>query len=119
MKTVLLLIFLFAGAATAADAQQLSDPDWVKKPSRGDIEQAYPLRAKRMGTLGRVILSCTANDKGQMTDCEVTDENPKREGFGAAALKLTPKFQMPPVTKEGLTTAGSTVNIGIEFKVDR
>ncbi|MDB5452806.1 MAG: MecR1 antirepressor protein [Caulobacteraceae bacterium] len=120
MKTAFALtVLMFVAGAAQAQPVQLVDPGWVKKPSLTDIERFYPSGAKRAGTQGHVVLNCTADDKGMMASCVVAEEDPTRAGFGAAALKLAPKFQMPLVTKDGTSTAGATVSIPIEFKIQR
>lgn len=84
-------------------------PMWLRKPSGEDIARVYPRAAGELNLGGQVVLRCQFGADGRMAQCAVADENPVRLGFGAAALSLAPKFQMP------FNPGGVTVTIPIRF----
>jgi len=48
----------------------------------------FPDRAARQGVGGQVLLSCIVEGIRQLTDCQVTHEEPAGYGFGDAALLM-------------------------------
>ena len=60
-------------------------------------------------------LRCRVDASGALTDCSVTDETPTGEGFGEAALAMSPLFHMRPMTRDGVPVAGGRINIPIRF----
>jgi TonB family protein len=73
---------------------------------------AYPAKAKAEHIGGGVELTCTANRKGAMTDCDVLGESPRGYGFGAAARDLAKKL-----TAQGVVN-GEEVRVPISFAPD-
>jgi TonB family protein len=63
-----------------------------------------------------VRLKCTVSTEGYLSNCVVLSENPPGRGFGAAALKLTPRFRMRPAQRDGHPVA-ATVIIPIVWKL--
>jgi TonB family protein len=59
---------------------------------------AYPELALRKNESGRVLLRCAIDASGGLTSCAVTDEAPRNEGFGAAALALARFFKADPIS---------------------
>lgn len=90
-------------------------PDWVRKPTGGDVARVYPKAALAAGQSGRVTLSCQVNADGTIRDCKVVSENPADLGFGAAALSLTPSFRMRSTTGDGTPVGGASVRIPLSF----
>ena len=109
---------LLAASAWAQDAapnaSQTTHADWVAKPSGEDVADAYPPLANTFGIAGHATLICKVATTGRVGDCRVTEETPKGWGFGAAALKVAPLFQMAPSTVGGSATV-SDVRIPIRF----
>ena len=100
---VLLLI-----AAQPAAAQTA----WTAAPTAFDMMAAYPAKATAAHIGGGVELSCTANRKGAMTDCDVLGESPRGYGFGSAARDLAKKL-----TAQGVVN-GQEVRVPITFAPD-
>ncbi len=93
----------------------VTNPDWVEKPTGDELVDVFPAAAQLLGIPGRVLLGCRVAISGDLEACGVLDETPKGEGFGAAALLITPRFKMRPMTRDGVAVAGARVNIPITF----
>ena len=76
-----------------AGLEPYNTPRWTALPSQGDIAAVYPRHAALAGISGRAIVKCWGGAQGRLEDCEAFAETPNQEGFGAAALRLTPKFR--------------------------
>jgi len=87
---------------------------WLSRPSGMDMARATPAAADR-GTVGKIILFCHVLEDGRLS-CSVEHESPPGLGFGAAALKVAPKFRLAPKTTEGEAVAGGTIRIPIRFQ---
>jgi TonB family protein len=97
-------------AASAGPA--LAQTAWTTAPTAADMAAAYPAKAKAEHIGGGVELTCTANRKGGMTDCDVLGESPRGYGFGAAARELAKKL-----TAQGVVN-GEEVRVPISFAPD-
>jgi TonB family protein len=93
----------------------ITSPDWLRRPSGEDFARLYPLRAMREEVEGRVTLACSVSERGTLTECSVTAEDPVGYEFGAAALTMSKLFLMRPQTKDGQAVAGGTVRIPLRF----
>jgi TonB family protein len=96
------LLLIAAGPAAAQTA-------WIAAPTAADMAAAYPAKAKAEHLGGGVELTCTANRKGAMTDCDVLGESPRGYGFGSAARELAKKL-----TAQGVVN-GQEVRVPISF----
>ncbi|HEX7948132.1 MAG TPA: energy transducer TonB [Phenylobacterium sp.] len=92
----------------------ITNPDWALRPNGEDVAAVYPPSALERGVGGRAVLACTVSATGLLVDCQASDE-PAREGFGAAALALSSKFRMRPMTKDGMPIDGGKARIPIRF----
>lgn len=99
------LLLATAGPATAQTA-------WTAAPTAADMAAAYPAKAKAENIGGGVELTCTANRKGAMTDCDVLAESPRGYGFGSAARRLAEQLR-----GEGVVN-GTEVRVPITFLPD-
>ena len=114
--------FLMTGTAGAQVAPAPSDPGrstpptWVRKPSSKEFDAVFPVEARRQGIDGRVTLACTLSTRGAFDRCTVVEETPERLGFGAAAIRLAPKFKMKPPTRDGKPVAGQTIRFPVAFE---
>ena len=105
----------WASSAAPPAAPVLVKPDWVAKPTGADFADAYPADALKANLNGAATLACAVSLEGRLTDCKVVDEAPAQAGFGAAALKLSERFQLKPMTRDGQPVAGGKIRIPIRF----
>jgi protein TonB len=120
-----MLIAMFAAAlaqadpaSTAARTAPITIPrssGWASMPSRRDLGRAVPKEALRLGLSGRVVLRCDVLDNGKLAGCIVQSEDPAGVGFGEAAYRLIPKFQLAPLPG-GQSLAGGVITIPIGFE---
>lgn len=108
------------GEAEAPPPPQAGPPDlsgvrWMHRPPRRDFQNAFPRRALYAGQQGHVTLACTANGGGGL-ECSVASEDPPGFGFGRAALDLSRKFRLEPMTPDGRSVSGGRVELPIEFR---
>lgn len=75
--------------------------DWIRKPTSAEWRAIWPKAAFKEKRKGRVILSCVVQSDGQTNPCNVLHESPGGVGYGGAALALSQKFRVKPVTKDG------------------
>ena len=100
-------------------SQQITQPEWISKPSGADLARYYPQRAQRLGIEGEAVIGCTVDRSGRLAACSVMRRSPARHGFGAAALKMSRAFRMRPMTRDGTPVAGGKVAIPIRFALPR
>jgi TonB family protein len=100
--------------APFAAARADTPPDWLVRPTPSQLLAVWPVDAARKGLSGQATIRCSVSRQGALFGCAVTSESPPDEGFGAAALALTPQLLMKPATHDGQPIE-STVVIPINF----
>lgn len=125
MFSVSVALWLQAVAASPAPLlpatpapEVVTTPDWMRRPSGADVSRVYPRGAMAKDLSGRASISCQVDTVGTLVDCVVTEEYPRDEGFGQAALQLAPYFKMRPMTRGGQPVGGGTVRIPLRFTVE-
>jgi TonB family protein len=117
----LILALLLQGAAPAPPPAPgkppIVAPDWMRRPTGGDLMHFYPKAAARADLAGRAVISCQVNAAGALTDCKVIAETPTGAGFGEAAIRMSDLFKMRPQTKDGHAVDGGTVRIPMNFSL--
>jgi len=88
--------------------------EWLRKPTRADLQAVWPVEAWKHGQGGWSAVSCKVSEAGMLFACAADAEKPAGAGFGAAAVALTPQFKMKPATFRGVPVA-SSVRIPIVF----
>lgn len=96
-------------------AGEITNPDWLVRPTGEDISRFYPPLAMALGLAGRTALQCGVSALGMMENCQALSETPKGIGFAKAAISMSPLFRMRPQSLDGVPVAGATVRIGIHF----
>jgi len=99
-------------ALPCAEAGAQTSP-WAAQPTQEQYMAAYPAKARAEGVGGKVLLHCTVAKDGDLAKCKVMSEMPAGEGFGDAALSLTPLVQAAP----GQT--GKRVAVPLVFRTPR
>jgi hypothetical protein len=90
---------LAEGPPPSHDPAIITAPDWRKLPSSDDLMAVFPANAHGGG---RAVLKCEVAPDGLLRKCMVVSETPVGQGFGAAALALTPQFRFKPGTRDGV-----------------
>jgi TonB family protein len=96
----------------------VTNPDWIEKPSGEEFANVFPAAAQMLMIPGHVLLGCQVAVSGDLEACHVIEEAPLGEGFGAAAMLLTPRFKMRPMRVNGAAVGGARINIPIVFAVN-
>jgi len=113
------VLVAIAGATAAWAAKPapplIEQPDWAAKPVGADIADVYPAAASKAGTSGAATIACAVAKDGRLSNCKVVREAPAKLGFGEAALKLSERFQMKPMSRDGHPVSGGKVRIPIRF----
>ena len=104
--------------ASDAPRHQVVRPNWRKIPTGDEMERFYPEAAMRRRTGGRVVMQCKVAREGTLYACSIISETPPNAGFGAAALKLAPYFEMTPQMEDGRPIDGGVVRIPVVFNID-
>ncbi len=107
---------VLAAAPSARAEVADTKADWLKQPTSADVLGVWPMGAWRKSLSGSAKISCQVSVHGALMGCTVASETPAGEGFGAAAIALTPQFLMKPATRDGRPIV-STVNIPVNFKM--
>ena len=114
MQIILALLALSAASPGDPTHHVIKNPDWLKRPSESSFLSVYPQAALARGVGGSAMIHCTVTVVGSLRDCAVKDENPPGYGFGAAAIALSPQFEMSPMTIDG-RPVDSAINVPIVF----
>lgn len=85
------------------DGGRWPDP-WSEQPSDADLDAA---RAPGAPPYGMATLNCATTAQGAVADCRVSSESPAGQGFGAAALRVAPRYHL----REGAVTPQVEVTI--------
>lgn len=91
---------------------------WSSAPSVADVSNAYPKRARARKVSGHVVLSCSLNAKGALTDCIDTVVEPTSYGFETAARELAKRFVGPTKTQDGTPLTGVHTLVPFTFDAE-
>jgi TonB family protein len=98
-----------------AMAHIVTAPEIVTKPTKAQIQAAYPVRALDDQVEGGAVIDCIVNEAGSLEGCRVGAENPPGYGFGQAAVDLAGDFVMKPGRFDGDPVGGRPVRISVAF----
>ncbi|MFC3070918.1 energy transducer TonB [Phenylobacterium soli] len=103
---------LVAGQAHAGDLRTAINVQLVgvpasreETPKPGTAAALYPEAARRAGVEGSAVVRCDALQSGDFANCDLVEESPAGQGFGAAALALTPRLAQAPLGKDAAKDA--------------
>jgi len=118
-----LLAVLMSGSGYAAWASQpirgqaVIHPDWSHRPNGSDLVRFYPRKALALELNGMAVMRCRVDQAGLLSTCTTVHEAPRDVGFGTAALRMSPLFQMKPLSRDGRPVAGGVVKIPVNFRL--
>ncbi len=121
------LVATFIALAAPAFAQapapppaprQITNPDWLKKPTAESLFSLWPPEAAKRGIGGRADIGCVITAQGTLRNCQILAEDPPGMGFGAAAIALTPQFLMKPMLIDGKPVDGGQVRLPIRWQAN-
>lgn len=92
-------------------------PRWIRRPSGEDMARLYPRVAVANELSGRATMVCRVLANGRLADCNVVEESPAGAGFGQAAVRLAPYFQMTATGADGKSVEGGTVRIPLVWRL--
>ncbi len=95
------------------DVTMMNHPVWVAAATFDDIARAYPAGAGSVD--GYAVLHCHVLPSGEIEQCQIIKETPKKSGFAAAALGLAPKFRILPELARTKTPSPLWVDLAIRF----
>ena len=100
----------FGGATRGVPA--LTEPVWARAPSFADMAAAWPVSAGDSAD-GNVTLRCRVTASGGLKDCRQLAQGPG--DFGAAAMRLTDRFQLMIGTEDAFKVRDGLVNVRFHF----
>lgn len=89
-------------------------PELASSPSDATLRTYGPLALASLGATGVARLDCKVGELGQMQACRVVMEAPAQSGYGAAALKAAPLFQLGS-RQLALGAAGEHLTLRVRF----
>lgn len=95
----------------------IATPHWLHVPTGDDLAANYPATAARQGISGIAMMRCTVTAAGLMSACELINEEPQGQGFGAATLRLAQLFKMAPKAVDGRSVEGATIIIPVRWRM--
>ncbi|WGM40191.1 hypothetical protein [Caulobacter sp. NIBR1757] len=112
-----MLLSLFALALAVQETPpaepEFGRPEWLSKPTRADLTDAYPVSAYETGKGGTVTMICRATAMGDLDRCEVIKDTNPEAGFAGPSLKLTRLYKMKAVGPDGAPVTGRLVRVPI------
>lgn len=88
---------------------------WAEAPGYAEVAAAYPKKAAAAKLGGRATLGCEFNKLGRLVACSVAAEEPKAQGFGAAAKVLAKQFRAFAETADGKGVNGIGIQLPVVF----
>ena len=120
MKVGFILTAILLGLPVAASAQELPpltgrDVALNMKPTAP--ERFFPEAAQKANVEGEATALCTISRKGDLTDCQVTQETPLGYQFGDAVVRVAGGMRVSAKTKDGSPTEGRRFQLHMYFRL--
>lgn len=93
----------------------LTNVAWASAPTYAQVAAAYPEKARKAAVGGRATLSCQFKAGGKLGSCDTISEEPRGQGFAAAARSLIPHFVGPETLSDGRGPSGAVTQIAFVF----
>ncbi|MDB5445179.1 MAG: hypothetical protein JWQ97_496 [Phenylobacterium sp.] len=91
---------------------------WAEAPTLAEVAAAYPAKARAARSSGFVSIQCGFHRDGRLDGCDVAAEEPKGQGFGAAAKGLLRRFRLDPALAGDQPVNRARVNLPISFNAE-
>ncbi|WP_292104145.1 TonB family protein [Brevundimonas sp.] len=117
---VLAQVLSDCGQSTAwppPDGSVLTNPDWIRRPTRLDFARLYPSFAAENGIDGEALVQCRVAVNGRVEDCIILSESPEGHGFGAASAALAQEFRMTPLTVDDRPYGEALIQMPINWRM--
>jgi TonB family protein len=89
-------------------------PQWLRPPTAEELQSVWPANAPADG--GMASIDCQVTAEGHAKHCTVISETPSHSGFGSAAVKLSPRFQLSAPKEFGSDkTVSADVHLTVAF----
>ncbi|HEX4301602.1 MAG TPA: TonB family protein [Rhizomicrobium sp.] len=102
-------------APPTTDGSVITDPVFTQQLSLDDVAKAYPEAARSAGVSGSVVVQCSAETDGSLSNCATVSETPTGYGFGDAAIQLMGIVRLAPQSAGGVAVAGGVVRLSVPF----
>ncbi len=105
------------GPASSFGSRQVVQPvmAWPEAPTYAEVAAAYPAKARAARIGGRATVNCSLDKASRLTSCDTALEEPKGQGFGAAAKVLAKRFRAVSIDRNGKPIAGAMVAVPFMF----
>lgn len=97
-----------------SSASMVVNPAWKAAPSFADMAAAWPKGATGVAE-GRVSMRCRVTNGSKLSMCNIITETPGGRGFGNAARKLAPLFELAVDPRERAESKDIYTNLAISF----
>jgi|CXWL01.1.fsa_nt_gi hypothetical protein len=99
-----------------ASAERVRNWIWSARPRADDYVLLYPRNAWAAEVEARVVLNCIAQEDGSVA-CAAKDDGMPQYDFEQAARNLSTRFQLAPLTSDGVPIAGKRLVVSISFRL--
>jgi hypothetical protein len=93
----------------------VTKPVWVESLRTDYLNEFYPDQTRKLNLSGYAIVECQVTDAGALQDCGLVAEEPKREGFGVALLRIPRFLKIGPVDEAGQRTVDRPIRLAAQF----
>lgn len=98
------------------EASVITNPDWVRRPTAGELARYYPRSAMRDNVNGHAVVQCRLAASGRVEDCITLSETPEGYGFGAASEAIATSFWLRAAQADGRPFGEVLINVPIEWR---
>jgi TonB family protein len=92
------------------------DPMWLALPTAAEFQAAFP-KTESGANRVRIVLLCDVAAGGALAGCAVESEEPAGQGYGAAALALTPKIRVGLLSAGGVPLVGAKIRVPVRYEI--
>jgi hypothetical protein len=89
---------------------------WLALPTAAEFQAAFP-KTESGANRVRIVLLCDVAAGGALAGCAVESEEPAGQGYGAAALALTPKIRVGLLSAGGVPLVGAKIRVPVRYEI--